>query len=202
MRQRSGDECGPGRAATYRWGQGQQPLEATAGGARGRKSTCFSPLKLPISPLPILLASLPPVLLCCFVLLPQHHCPPPHPPARCPAPGPGSCRCGRTACLPESRLRGQSRPVGGAVACPAGKNAPERLRFGEQKATGATMACPSRGPNLPKQARTREGRAEHGDAVLPGPVVDGVGVVDLPAQPRNHLLDGARRGQARGARAG
>ena len=58
-----------------------------------------------------------------------------------------------------------------------------------------------RGRRGASEERACECWAEDGDAVLPGPVVDGVWVVDLPAQPRDHLGQGAGPGQGKQAAA-
>ena len=135
---------------------------------------------------------------------------PSHSPAQCPAPAPGSCSCGRTACRPGSRLWARNssniRPAlslrnqGQADCWLAGPSAATKqgTTHPPTRATQATHP-PSHPPRHPP---TCEGWAEDRDVVLPGPVVDRVRVVDLLAQPRNHLQAGGRAGRQAGGRAG
>lgn len=111
-------------------------------------------------------------------------------PAQCPAPAPGSCTSGRRACRPGSRLHAVFTFVRGRRA---GRDHGRRMGVLVQPRQSGSP-CQSRPCLAPQTAPpTRERGAEDGDAVAPGPVVDGVGVVDLLPEPRNHLRSGGRQ---------
>ena len=72
------------------------------------------------------------------------------------------------------------------------------LHLRSPPAASCTASAEGRRPTQGARLPTRERRAEDRDVVPPGPVVDGVGVVDLPAQPRNHLRPTSKAALLRG----